>query len=281
MLNLIKTVRELQITYFCKCKQVKMSKRPLILVTNDDGILAPGIRNLIHIMNSLGEVIVVAPDSPQSAMGHAITIDKTLFCKKEQIDNGPQKEYSTSGTPADCIKLAVHELLDRKPDLCVSGINHGSNSSINVIYSGTMSAAIEAGMCEIPAIGFSLLNYNWDADFSAAESYIKTLCLKVLKKGLQKGIVLNVNFPNLAKKDIKGLKVCRQANANWIEKFDKRQSPMGRSYYWLTGEFINHDKGKDTDEWALKEGYISVVPVQFDLTAHQYLSELNDWDLNG
>ena len=258
-----------------------MNERPLILVTNDDGITAPGIRNLIRVMNTLGEVVVVAPDSPQSAMGHAITINNNLYCKEEHIDNGPQKEYSTSGTPADCIKLAVHELLDRKPDLCVSGINHGSNSSINVIYSGTMSAAIEAGMSGIPAIGFSLLNYNWDADFSAAECYIKTLCLKVLEKGLDKGIVLNVNFPDLAKKDIKGLRVCRQANANWVEKFDKRQSPMGRNYYWLTGEFINQDKGEDTDEWSLKKGYISVVPVQFDLTAHQYLKELNTWDLNG
>ena len=201
--------------------------------------------------------------------------------KRQDIDNGPQKEYSISGTPADCIKLAVHELLGRKPDLCVSGINHGSNSSINVIYSGTMSAAIEAGMGGIPAIGFSLLNYNWDADFSAAESYIKTLCLKVMEKGLEKGIVLNVNFPDLTKKDIKGLRVCRQANAKWVENFDKRQSPMGRDYYWLTGEFINPDKGEDTDEWALKEGYISVVPVQFDLTAHQYLKELKTWDLDG
>ena len=258
-----------------------MTKRPLILVTNDDGITAPGIRSLIRVMNTLGEVVVVAPDSPQSGMGHAITINNTLYCKEEHIDNGPQKEYSTSGTPADCIKLAVHELLGRKPDLCVSGINHGSNSSVNVIYSGTMSAAIEAGMGGIPAIGFSLLNYNWDADFSAAESYIKTLCLKVLEKGLEKGIVLNINFPDLAKKDIKGLRVCRQANANWVEKFDKRQSPMGRNYYWLTGEFINQDKGEDTDEWALKEGYISVVPVQFDSTAHQYLKELKTWDLNG
>ena len=258
-----------------------MTERPLILVTNDDGITAPGIRSLIRVMNTLGEVVVVAPDSPQSAMGHAITINNTLYCKEELIDNGSQKEYSISGTPADCIKLAIHELLGRKPDLCVSGINHGSNSSINVIYSGTMSAAIEAGMGGIPAIGFSLLNYNWDADFSAAESYIKTLCLKVMEKGLEKGIVLNVNFPDLTKKDIKGVRVCRQANANWVEKFDKRQSPMGRNYYWLTGEFINQDKGEDTDEWALEEGYISVVPVQFDLTAHQYLKELKTWDLNG
>ena len=255
-----------------------MPKKPLILVTNDDGITVPGIRTLIKVMNSIGDVVVVAPDSPQSGMGHAITINDTLYCREEHIDNGPQKEYSTSGTPADCVKLAVHELLDRKPDLCVSGINHGSNSSINVIYSGTMSAAIEAGMEGIPAIGFSLLNYNWDADFGPTEEYIKTICLKVLQNGLQKGIVLNVNFPNKA---IKGIKICRQANANWVEKFDKRQSPMGRNYYWLTGEFINQDNGEDTDEWALEQGYVSVVPVQFDLTAHYYIQELNNWKLNG
>ncbi|MDC0570283.1 5'/3'-nucleotidase SurE [Flavobacteriaceae bacterium] len=255
-----------------------MPKKPLILVTNDDGITVPGIRTLIKVMNSIGDVVVVAPDSPQSGMGHAITINDTLYCREEHIDNGPQKEYSTSGTPADCVKLAVHELLDRKPDLCVSGINHGSNSSINVIYSGTMSAAIEAGMEGIPAIGFSLLNYNWDADFGPTEEYIKTICLKVLQNGLQKGIVLNVNFPNKA---IKGIKICRQANANWVEKFDKRQSPMGRNYYWLTGEFINQDNGEDTDEWALEQGFVSVVPVQFDLTAHYYIQELNNWKLNG
>jgi len=255
-----------------------MSKKPLILVTNDDGITAPGIRTLIKVMNRIGDVVVVAPDSPQSGMGHAITINDTLYCREEHIDNGPQKEYSTSGTPADCVKLAVHELLDRKPDLCVSGINHGSNSSINVIYSGTMSAAIEAGMEGIPAIGFSLLNYNWDADFGPTEQYIETICLSVLENGLQKGIILNVNFPIIA---IKGTKICRQANANWVEKFDKRRSPMGRDYYWLTGEFINQDHGEDTDEWALEQGYVSVVPVQFDLTAHYYIQELNNWKLNG
>ncbi len=255
-----------------------MSKKPLILVTNDDGITAPGIRTLIKVMNRIGDVVVVAPDGPQSGMGHAITIDDTLYCREEHIESGPQKEYSTSGTPADCVKLAVHELLDRKPDLCVSGINHGSNSSINVIYSGTMSAAIEAGMEGIPAIGFSLLNYNWDADFGPTEQYIETICQNVLENGLQKGIILNVNFPSKA---IKGTKICRQANANWVEKFDKRRSPMGRDYYWLTGEFINQDNGEDTDEWALEQGYVSVVPVQFDLTAHYYIQELNNWNLNG
>ena len=257
-----------------------MPKRPLILVTNDDGITAPGIRTLINVMNSIGDVVVVAPDSPQSGMGHAITINETLYCKKEKINGGPQVEYSTSGTPADCVKLAVHELLDKKPDLCVSGINHGSNSSINVIYSGTMSAAIEAGMEGIPAIGFSLLDYNWDANFNPFKKYVKKICSTVLKKGMKKGVVLNVNFPNTENNTVKGIKICQQAEANWVEKFDKRQSPMGKDYYWLTGEFINYDKRKDTDEYALSKGYISIVPIQFDLTAHNYIDELKNWKLN-
>jgi 5'-nucleotidase len=257
-----------------------MHKKPLILITNDDGITAPGIRTLIKVMNTIGDVVVVAPDSPQSGMGHAITVDATLHCKQEQIDDGPQTEYSTSGTPADCIKLAVHEILDRAPDLCVSGINHGSNSSINVIYSGTMSAAIEAGIEGIPAIGFSLLDYNWNADFEPLEDYINTLTRKVLENGLPDGVVLNVNFPKLKKQEIKGIKICRQAKANWIEEFDKRTSPHGKDYYWLTGTFVNLDKGEDTDEWALKHGYVSVVPVQFDLTAHHFIQQLNSWSLH-
>ncbi len=257
-----------------------MHKKPLILVTNDDGITAPGIRTLIKVMNSIGDVVVVAPDNPQSGMGHAITLDSTLSCKKENIDDGPQTEYSTSGTPADCIKLAIHEIMDRTPDLCVSGINHGSNSSINVIYSGTMSAAIEAGIEGIPAIGFSLLDYNWDADFKPFEDYIKTITINVLKKGMPEGVVLNVNFPKLDKKEIKGIKICRQAKANWMEEFDKRKNPQGKDYYWLTGKFVNLDEGEDTDEWALNNGFVSVVPVQFDLTAHHFIQQLNTWSLN-
>ena len=255
-----------------------MHKKPLILVTNDDGITAPGIRTLIKVMNTIGDVVVVAPDNPQSGMGHAITLDSTLHCKEEHIDNGPQTEYSTSGTPADCIKLAIHEILDRTPDLCVSGINHGSNSSINVIYSGTMSAAIEAGIEGIPAIGFSLLDYNWDANFKPLEDYIKIITINVLQNRLPEGVVLNVNFPKLEEKDIKGIKICRQAKANWIEEFDKRQNPQGKDYYWLTGKFVNLDKGEDTDEWALKNGFVSIVPVQFDLTAHHFIKNLNTWD---
>ena len=257
-----------------------MPKKPLILVTNDDGITAPGIRTLIEVMNDIGDVIVVAPDSPQSAMGHAITINSTLFVEQVTIDKGKQKEYSCSGTPADCVKLAVTEILGRKPDICVSGINHGSNSSINVIYSGTMSAAIEAGIEGIPAIGFSLLDYNWNANFDACKSYVKTITNHVLNEGIPKGVVLNVNIPNADKNDIKGVKICRQAKANWEEEFDKRKNPQGREYYWLTGKFVNLDKGEDTDEWALKNNYISVVPIQFDLTAHHCIQNLNTWNLN-
>lgn len=257
-----------------------MKKKPLILVTNDDGISAPGIRTLISVMKEIGEVVVVAPDSPQSATGHAITINNTLYLNKVNIDGELEQEYSCSGTPVDCVKFAVNEILKRKPDLCVSGINHGSNSSINVIYSGTMSAAVEAGIEGIPAIGFSLLDYDWNADFEPTRDFIKKIALEVLEQGLPEGVILNVNFPKLKANDIKGIKVCRQAKAMWVEKFDKRKTPHNRDYYWLTGEFVNLDKGEDTDEWALKNGYISLVPVQFDLTAHHAIQNLNTWKLN-
>ncbi|MEL6305627.1 MAG: 5'/3'-nucleotidase SurE [Bacteroidota bacterium] len=257
-------------------------EKPLILVTNDDGITAPGLRALIKTMKTIGEVIVVAPDSPQSGMGHAITIDNTLYSKKVVIDQneGAPEEYSCSGTPADCVKLALQEILDRRPDICVSGINHGSNASINVIYSGTMSAAIEAGIEGVPAIGFSLCDYTWEANFEPALESIKKIVEQALAHGMPNGTVLNVNIPK-SDEPPKGIRICRQARANWKEKFDKRQSPMGKNYYWLTGEFELLDKGKDTDEWALAQGYISVVPTQFDLTAHHIIPQINNWDLNG
>lgn len=257
-----------------------MNKKPLILVTNDDGISAPGIRALIDVMKQLGNVVVVAPDSPQSAMGHAITINNTLFINKVSFDSELKEEYSCSGTPVDCVKLAVNEILKQKPDLCVSGVNHGSNSSINVIYSGTMSAAVEAGIEGIPAIGFSLLDYDWNADFEPIKNSIKTIASQVLENGLPDGVILNVNFPKLKEKEFKGMKVCRQAKAFWKEEFDKRKTPQGKDYYWLTGEFINQDKGEDTDEWALENGYISIVPVQFDLTAHHAIQKLNTYKFN-
>ena len=257
-----------------------MGKRPLILVTNDDGITAPGIRTLIEVMNGIGDVFVVAPDSPQSGMGHAITINSTLYCTKITVDDGPQTEFQSSGTPADCVKLAINELMPRKPDLCVSGINHGSNSSINVIYSGTMSAAIEAGIEGVPAIGFSLLDYQWTANFAPLKPFIEKITREALANKTPSDVVLNVNIPDVPKGKIKGIKICRQAKARWVEKFDKRQSPMGKDYYWLTGEFINEDQGEDTDEAALNQGYISIVPTQFDLTAHHAIQRLNTWNLH-
>ena len=252
-------------------------KKLLILIVNDDGINAPGIRKLISIMNDFGEVVVVAPDGPQSGKGHAITIESTIRCDKVIIDDGPQIEYSCSGTPVDCVKLAVNKLITRKPDLCVSGINHGSNSSINVIYSGTMSAAVEGALEGIPSIGFSLLDYSHEANFSEGERYIREITQSVLNNGLPDGVCLNVNIPkSVDDKKIKGVKVCRQAKANWVEEFDEREDPKGRKYYWLTGKFVNYDKGDDTDERALENNYISVVPVQYDVTAHHAISKLNN-----
>ena len=249
-----------------------MDKKPLILITNDDGITAPGIKALIEVTQSIGDVIVVAPNSPQSGMGHAITLDATLH-----VEPIKASFYSCSGTPADCVKLGIRELSTKRPDLCVSGINHGSNASINVIYSGTMSAALEAGIEGIPAIGFSLLDYNWNANFDAAKPFAKKIITDVLKSGLPKGVVLNVNIPNVAKNEIKGIKVCRQAKGNWEETFDKRKNPQGKPYYWLSGKFVNLDHNKtETDLWALENNYVSIVPTLFDLTAHKHIKDLKD-----
>lgn len=253
-------------------------ERPLILVVNDDGITAPGIATLVELMKPLGDVYVVAPDSPQSGMGHAITLNATLRCEEVQLHGEEVKAFACSGTPVDCVKLAVNVILPRRPDLCVSGINHGSNSSINVIYSGTMSAAVEGALEGIPSVGFSLLDHAYDANFAPGRPFIKEIAEEVLEKGLPKGVCLNVNIPKIT--DIKGVKVCRQAQANWEEEFDERIDPQGKKYYWLTGTFKNYDGGTDTDEWALANGFISVVPVQYDVTAHHAISSLNDFDFH-
>ncbi len=257
-----------------------MAKRkPLILVCNDDGITAPGIRKLIEVMHELGEVVVVAPDSPQSGKGHGITIDGILRRSTRKLDDGPQVEHAVSGTPVDCVKLAVNVILKQKPDLIVSGINHGSNSSINVIYSGTMSAAVEGSLENIPSIGYSLCDFSWEADFEPAKKHIKAIAENVLEKGLPHGVCLNVNIPRYTGEPYKGVKICRQAKGNWVEEFDERHDPRGRDYYWLTGRFVNYDEGDDTDEWALDNYYISVVPVNSDITAHHLMGDLKNWKL--
>ena len=249
-------------------------ERPLILVVNDDGVTAPGIRTLIRLMKTLGEVVVVAPDSPQSGKGHAITLDSMLQAERVYIDEGEQVEYACSGTPVDCVKLALNKLVPRKPDLCVSGINHGSNASINVLYSGTMAAALEGAIEGIPSIGFSLLDYAQDADFSQCEDYVLKIAEQVLANPIPKGACLNVNIPKVKKDAIKGIRVCRQAHGNWNEEFDERINPLGKTYYWLTGNYVNNDPKTDTDIWALDNNYISVVPVMFDLTSHDTIQEL-------
>ena len=248
------------------------SVKPLILVINDDGINAPGIRALVSVAKGLGEVVVVAPDKPQSGMGHAITLDSTLHIDKVNIEG--VTAYSCSGTPVDCVKIAVNKLLDRKPDLIVSGINHGSNSSINVIYSGTMSAALEGALEKIPSIGFSLLNHSIDADFSAAQHYTQKIISQVLTGDFPNEMCLNVNIPNLSTELIAGIKVCRQAKGNWEEEYDERTDPMGRTYYWLTGKFVLEDNGEDTDEWALENGFVSIVPAQPDITDYKLLNNI-------
>ncbi len=256
-----------------------MDNRPLILVTNDDGIHAEGIRVLIDLMNQIGQVWVVAPENSQSGMGHAITINATLHVDRRKVNSGPQIEYSCSGTPVDCVKMAINELLPRKPDLCVSGINHGQNASTNIIYSGTMSAAVESGIQGIPSAGFSLYDASWNADFEGSRSAVLAISKRLLENKLPSGVVLNVNIPKLKPNQIKGIKICRGADASWQENFDKRKNPQGREYYWLTGNFIPRDSGKDTDLWALENNYVSVVPVHYDLTAHDVINELKAWSL--
>jgi len=253
---------------------MKKSK-PTILVVNDDGITAPGIKALMDAMAEIGRVVVVAPDSPQSGMGHAITIGKPLRLDQVDIYEGIEM-YRCSGTPVDCVKLAVNKIFKgKKPDLCVSGINHGLNNSINILYSGTMSAAVEGAIESIPSIGFSLDDYTMDANFSHCIKFVREIALEVLKNGLPTATLLNVNFPGTT--NIKGIKICRQANAKWAEEFDERMDPHKRPYYWLTGVFQLNDGGEDTDVWALDNNYVSVVPVQFDMTAHHAIPVLNGW----
>lgn len=253
-------------------------KKPLILVTNDDGITAPGIRALIRIMNDFGDVYVVAPDSPQSAKSNALTLDKPIRCNSIKIDSGQQKEFACSGTPVDCVKIALNKVLPRKPDLCVSGINHGSNSSINVIYSGTVSAALEASINEVPSLAFSILDYSFSADFSQSEYFVRKIVKMVLSNKICNRTCLNINIPkSIPNQKIKGLRVCQQAAAKWKEEFIERKDAKGDIYYWLTGKFICEDNSNKTDEWALDNQYVSIVPVKFDLTSYAMIKEIQDF----
>lgn len=250
--------------------------KPLILVTNDDGISAKGIDALVQSVKKFGEVVVVAPDSAQSGMGHAITISKPLRISKSSIF--PDIEaYSTTGTPVDCVKLGIYEILKRKPDLIVSGINHGANFSTNVLYSGTMSAAVEGAMENIPSIGFSLCDFAHDADFSGAQKIVEQVVEMALRNDFPSNICLNVNIPKLPAEELKGIQFCKQAAAFWDDRFDKRTDPFGGTYYWMTGQFKEIEVEVDTDLHYIKEGYATIVPTQFDMTAHSVLTNLKNW----
>lgn len=251
----------------------KRKEKPVILITNDDDITSKGIRSMLEAVSDIAKVVIVAPDKPQSGMGHAITIGSPLRMNQVNLF-GDIEAWQTNGTPVDCVKLAVDKILKRKPDLCLSGINHGANHSINVLYSGTMSAAMEAAIEGIPSIGFSLLDYSYDADFTAAKQVVHKIVSAVLGKQIQKHLLLNVNIPKCTPEELKGIRICRQAYAKYDEDFLERIDPHQKKYFWLTGEFKNFDKGRDTDVWALDHKYVSVVPVHFDLTDYTLKKKL-------
>jgi len=256
----------------------KMEKRPLILLSNDDGYMAPGILFLIEVLRPLGDLVVVAPNSGRSGMSAAITVKVPLNLNIVSEEDGLQV-FRSNGTPVDCVKLALNQLFkDRKPDLVVSGINHGTNSSVAIHYSGTLGAVMEACMNGIPAIGFSLDDHTIHADFEPARFYIEKIVRKVLEMGLPEGHCLNVNIP--VAPELKGIRLCRQAKGRWVEEFDMREHPHGGNYYWLTGQFFNNEPlSEDTDMFAMSQGYVSVVPSQIDMTAYTLLDKMKSWDL--
>jgi 5'-nucleotidase len=248
----------------------------LILVTNDDGLYAAGLRTLLEVMDEFGKVVLVSTIESMSGMSQALTV-KTPLRVKLLEETEKRRIYNCSGTPTDSIKLAMNQLLERYPDWVVSGINHGSNASVSVLYSGTMAAAIEGCLYGISSVGFSLNDISRTPDFSVCRKYIRIVMKMIAEKPLPQGVCLNVNVPALPEKEIRGIRICRQASGNWKEEFEKRKDPMGRSYYWLTGSFQNHEPdATDTDEWALKNGFVSIVPVTVDMTAHSYISRLKE-----
>jgi 5'-nucleotidase len=252
-----------------------MNDKPLILITNDDGVKAPGIRALINYIRPFGKVVVVAPDRPQSGTAHAVTIAHPLRLDL-LLQEQDYEEYSCNGTPADCVKLAFKIVMHRRPDFLFSGINHGTNASINIIYSGTMAAVLEGALAGVPSVGFSLSNYSLNADFGPAEQFVKSIAANVIQSGLPGGVCLNVNIPDVSVDKIKGIRLCRQAAGTWEEDFDERKDPNGRKYFWMTGVYAQIGNGEDTDQWAVENNYIAVVPVQFDMTSYTALELLRN-----
>jgi 5'-nucleotidase len=253
--------------------------KPLILVTNDDGLEAKGLKELIEVVKPMGRIVVVAPSEAQSGMSHAITVKNPLRMKKMH-EEPDLLMVKCNGTPVDCVKLACNQLLKEKPALLVSGINHGSNSSTSVFYSGTLGATLEGCINEIPSIGFSLLSIESNADFTAAKTIVRKFIIKVMENGLPASVCLNVNIPKGGADEIRGIRICRQNRGYWREEFEKRVDPAGRHYFWLTGYYHNSEpEAEDTDEWALRNNYVAVVPLQTDLTAYAMMEKMKQWNL--
>lgn len=254
-------------------------QQPLILVTNDDGFDAKGLATLIEMVRPYGEVLVVAPEEGRSGMGHAITVREPLrFSLIREEENF--RLFSCSGNPVDCVKMGINTISERRPDLLVSGVNHGSNTSISLFYSGTMGAVVEGCLNGIPAIGFSLCSFSPEADFEVAKKAGIPLIEKTLKNNLPAGICLNVNVPAILPDELRGARICKQTRGLWREEFIERQHPHGSKYYWLTGAFINYEEHDEaTDEWAINHNYTSIVPVKIDMTAYQFIDQLKEWNL--
>jgi 5'-nucleotidase len=257
-----------------------MNTKPLILITNDDGYKAPGIRKISELASEFGEVVIVAPVKGQSGMSHAVTLAEPIRFKQKS-DNSLCQIYSCTGTPADCVKIAINQILHRRPDLIISGINHGSNSSVSLFYSGTVAATIEGCMNGIPSIALSVDDHSPDADFELALKYSRRIIPEALEKGLPEYTCLNINFPKIPVEECKGIKVCRQTMGVWKEEFEHRLDPLGRDYFWLTGYFSNLEPDEEeTDDWALQHNYAAIVPVKVDVTNHEALKTISKWDLD-
>ena len=252
--------------------------KPLILISNDDGYSAKGINALAMTLAGLGEIVVMAPDGPRSGASAAITSEFPVRYYKVREEEG-LSVYKCTGTPVDCIKLAMFDLLPRCPDLVIGGINHGDNSAVNVHYSGTMGVVIEGCLKGIPAIGFSLCDHDADADFNPMLPYVRKITEQVLANGLSKGTCLNVNVPKTS--ELQGVRICRQTDASWGSEWARGQHPKGGEYFWLTGKFTNNEpEAQDADRWALEHGYVAITPIQIDMTAYALINELKTWDLN-
>lgn len=251
------------------------NQRPLILVSNDDGITAKGISELIKFLRPLGEIVVMAPDTPRSGTACSLTVKEPIHYQLLRKEVG-LTVYKCSGTPTDCVKLAFHTVLERKPDLVIGGINHGDNSAVNVHYSGTMGVVMEGCLKGVPSVAFSLCSHEADADFEPAGEYIRDIVRKLLEKGLPPLTCLNVNIPNT--KELKGVRICQQSRGQWVNEWEHFAHREDTQYYWLTGEFQQTDtENEKSDCWALANDYIAITPTTVDMTAYELMDELQTW----